>query len=160
MSQQLLDKIVKKIEELTGLEEIAVESKLNFEEPLLTIKSEHWTEDCAKMLHDDPELRFDFLCCLTGVDYEEHMEVVYNLYSMDLNQYLALKVQMPRSNPKVVSVQPVWKTADWHEREAYDLLGIEFSGHPNLTRILLEDDWEGYPLRKDYKFNKEEMGLS
>ena len=159
MSQQVLDKVLEKIEELSGPEAV-VESKLNFEEPFLTIDSENWTIEMAQMLCNDPQMRFDFLCCLTGVDYEEHMEVIYNLYSMELDQYLCVKVKMPRSNPKVTSVQPVWKTADWHEREAYDLLGIEFIGHPNLTRILLEDDWVGHPLRKDYKFDKEEMGLS
>lgn len=159
MSQQVLDLVLNKIEKLSG-PEVVVESKLNFEEPFLTINSENWSREIAQMLHDDPEMRFDFLCCLTGVDYEEHMEVIYNLYSMDLDQYLCIKVLMPRSNPKVVSLQPVWRTADWHEREAYDLLGIKFVGHPNLTRILLEDDWVGHPLRKDYKFDKEEMGLS
>ncbi|OIJ21781.1 NADH dehydrogenase [Anaerobacillus alkalidiazotrophicus] len=159
MSQPLLDKVLNKIEELSGLE-VVIESKLNFEEPFLIIDSENWKADIPQMLRDDEELRFDFLCCLTGVDYEEHMEVIYNFYSMELDHYLCIKVKTPRSNPKVISVQPIWRTADWHEREAYDLLGIEFSGHPNLKRILLDDDWEGHPLRKDYKFNKEEMGLS
>ncbi len=159
MSQQVLDKVLEKIEELSG-PEVIEESKLNFEEPFITINSENWTNEMAQMLRNDPKLRFDFLCCLTGVDYEEHMEVIYNFYSLELDHYLCVKVKTPRSNPKVISLQPIWKTADWHEREAYDLLGIEFEGHPNMTRILLEDDWEGHPLRKDYKFDKEEMGLS
>ena len=158
MSQQVLDLVINKIAEVSG-PEVIEESKLNFGEPFITINSENWTMEIAQMLYDDPKMRFDFLCCLTGVDYPEHMEVIYNFYSLELDHYLCIKVKTPRSNPKVVSLQPIWKTADWHEREAYDLLGIEFVGHPNLTRILLEDDWEGHPLRKDYKFNKEEMGL-
>jgi NADH-quinone oxidoreductase subunit C len=159
MNQQLLDLVVKKFQELSGAE-VVVESKLNFGEPFLTIDSENWKLETAQMLCNDSKLRFDFLCCLTGMDYEEHMEVIYNFYSMELDHYLCLKVKMPRSNPQIISVQPVWKTADWHEREAYDLLGIEFIGHPNLTRILLEDDWVGHPLRKDYKFDKHELGLA
>ena len=158
MSERVLETVVSKIADVAGPESI-VESKLNFNEPFIVMESSKWTLEIAQLLANDPKLKFDFLSCLTGVDYEEHMEVIYNLYSMDLDQYLCIKVKMPRSNPKVVSVQPVWKTADWHEREAYDLLGIEFIGHPNLTRILLEDDWVGHPLRKDYKFDKEEMGL-
>ena len=158
MSQQVLDIVLKKIEELSG-PEVVEESKLNFNEPFITIDASNWKLEIVQMLAVDEKLKFDFLSCLTGVDYKEHMEVIYNLYSMDLDQYLCIKVKMPRSNPKVISVQPVWKTADWHEREAYDLLGIEFIGHPNLSRILLEDDWVGHPLRKDYKFDKEEMGL-
>lgn len=159
MSQKLLDLVLQKIEALSG-PDVVVESKLNFNEPYLFIDTDNWKQEIVQMLVEDPKLRFDFLCCLTGVDYPEHMEVVYNLYSMELDQYLCIKVKMPRSNPKVISVQPNWKTADWHEREAYDLLGIEFAGHPNLTRILLDEDWVGHPLRKDYKFDKKEMGLS
>jgi NADH-quinone oxidoreductase subunit C len=159
MSQQVLDLVLSKIEELSG-PEVVVENKLNFGEPFLTIESVNWDLEMAQMLRNDPKLRFDFLCCLTGMDYEEHMEVIYNFYSLELDHYLCIKVKMPRSNPKVISLEPVWKTADWHERESYDLFGIEFIGHPNLTRILLEDDWVGHPLRKDYQFNKEEMGLS
>ncbi len=158
MSQLLLDIVLKKIEDISG-PDVVEESKINFNEPFLSIASEHWNLELARLLVEDEKLRFDFLCCLSGIDYEEHMEVVYNFYSMELDQYLCIKVKMPRSNPKIISVQPVWKTADWHEREAYDLLGIEFIGHPNLTRIFLEDDWVGHPLRKDYKFDKEEMGL-
>ncbi|RXJ02907.1 NADH-quinone oxidoreductase subunit C [Anaerobacillus alkaliphilus] len=158
MSQLLLDTVLKKFEDISG-PEVVEESKINFNEPFLTLASEKWNLELARLLVEDEKLRFDFLCCLTGIDYEEHMEVVYNFYSMELDQYLCIKVKMPRSNPKIISVQPVWKTADWHEREAYDLLGIEFIGHPNLTRIFLEDDWVGHPLRKDYKFDKEEMGL-
>lgn len=158
MSQQLLDTILKKIEDLSG-PDVIEESKLNFDEPFIVMDSDSWNLEMAQMLKADSKLKFDFLCCLTGVDYKDHMEVIYNFYSMELDQYLCIKVKTPRSNPKVISVQPIWKTADWHEREAYDLLGIEFSGHPNLTRILLEDDWVGHPLRKDYTFDKEEMGL-
>jgi len=76
--------------------------------------------------------------------------LVYNLFSMKHRHKIALRVDLPRDNPRVPSVESVWRTADWHEREAYDLFGIHFEGHPDLRRILCPDDWEGYPLRKDY----------
>jgi NADH-quinone oxidoreductase subunit C len=77
--------------------------------------------------------------------------VLYHLYSMTHRHRVTLKVQMPREDAHVASVTALWQAADWHEREAYDLIGVVFDGHPNLTRILLPDDWEGHPLQKDYK---------
>lgn len=97
---------------------------------------------------------FDMLSCITGVDNGPEagtMEVVYNLYSIPYNQHLTIKVVLSREQPEVNTVSHIWKTANWHEREAYDLFGIKFIGHPDLRRILLPADWEGYPLRKDYK---------
>ena len=76
--------------------------------------------------------------------------MLYHLYSIPHDIHLALKVELDRTKPEVDSVTEIWKTADWHEREAYDLLGIHFKNHPDLRRILLPDDWEGHPLRKDY----------
>ena len=109
--------------------------------------------DVCKLLHVNEKTYFDSLSCLTGLDNGEEkntMEVIYNLYSIPYDLRLALKVELDRSNPVIDSVTEIWKTADWHEREAYDLLGIKFNGHPDLRRILLPDDWEGHPLRKDY----------
>lgn len=110
------------------------------------------TLEIAKHLKDDPELAFDYLMCLSGMDYgaDSHLGVVYSLYSMQKRHRITLRVDLPREDPHVPSVESVWRTADWHEREAYDLFGIIFEGHPDLRRILCPDDWEGYPLRKDY----------
>jgi len=109
-------------------------------------------KDVAVFLRDAPETAFDALMCLTGLDYTGgKLGVVYHLHSMKWNHKITLKVEVPVDNPHVQSVEPVWKTANWHEREAFDLLGIIFDGHPDLRRILMPYDWEGYPLRKDYE---------
>ena len=92
--------------------------------------------------------------CLSGVDLgakEEYLSVVYHLYAMQHRHNVVLKAPVPKTDAHLPSVSHIWKTADWHEREAYDLYGILFEGHTDLRRILLPDDWEGYPLRKDYK---------
>jgi len=114
--------------------------------------------EVAQFLHTHPSTYFDSLSCITGVDVPENqvLEVIYHLYSIPYNLHLALKVIVPRNQegealPEVPSLTPIWKGADWHERETYDLLGINFVGHPDLRRILLPADWEGYPLRKDYE---------
>ncbi|WP_026691578.1 NADH-quinone oxidoreductase subunit C [Alteribacter aurantiacus] len=158
MSQELLERIVSRIENIQG-EGAVLEASLNFSKPMITLDTSNWTPQIAQLLHDDPELKFNFLSCLTGMDYEEHMEVIYNFHSIPHNYYLYVKVKTAREKPTVHSVQPIWKTADWLERETYDLLGIEFPGHYNLKRILLPDDWEGHPLRKDYVTDKKALGL-
>lgn len=109
--------------------------------------------EIAKFLRDDPELRFNTLMCLSGVHYpdEEQLGAVYHLHSTTLRQTVVLKVRVPENAARIPSVESVWKTADWHEREAWDLLGIRFEGHPDLRRILTPEDWEGHPLRKDYR---------
>jgi NADH-quinone oxidoreductase subunit C len=109
-------------------------------------------QDIALFLRDDDHLLFDVLMCLSGVDYTAgKLGVVYHLDSMKRSHKITLKVEVTCDNPRVASVQSVWRTANWHEREAYDLFGIVFDGHPDLRRILLPDDWEGHPLRKDYR---------
>lgn len=113
----------------------------------------------AQLLHTHPNTYFDSLSCITGVDNdpkENTMEVIYHLYSIPFNLHLTLKVVVPRNAendalPEVPSLCAIWKTAEWHEREAFDLLGIRFTNHPDLRRILLPADWEGHPLRKDYE---------
>jgi NADH-quinone oxidoreductase subunit C len=109
----------------------------------------------AKYLRDNDELAFDFLSDLCGVDKtrldnNNSFEVVYHLYSLKRNHRVRLKVQIPASKPTISTVTNVWKTANWHEREAYDMFGIVFEGHPSLERILTPDGFEGHPLRKDY----------
>ncbi|NQU81260.1 MAG: NADH-quinone oxidoreductase subunit C [Bacteroidetes bacterium] len=106
--------------------------------------------DICHTLRDDEEFLFDYLMSLSGMDLEENVGVVYHLYSMKLKHKLVLKVTAPKTDPKVPSVEMIWRTADWHEREAYDLMGVQFEGHHNLIRILCPYDWEGHPLRKDY----------
>jgi NADH-quinone oxidoreductase subunit C len=108
--------------------------------------------EVALFLRDDPAMRFDTLCLLTGMDYTGgKLGVVYHCASIALGHKIVLKVDLPLDNPHVPSVESVWKTANWHEREAFDMIGILFDGHPDLRRILMPDDWEGYPLRKDYQ---------
>jgi len=109
-------------------------------------------KEIAKFLRDDEELRFNVLMCLSGIHYkkEEELGVAYHLHSTEKSHKISLKVRVPESEPVVPSVESVWKTADWHEREAFDMVGVQFSDHPNHTRILCPEDWEGHPLRKDY----------
>lgn len=110
--------------------------------------------DICKYLHNDPFLSFDHLQDLTAVDYlkkkEPRFEVIYNLYSIKYRNKIRLKAQVPEDDPSIRSVVPIWAGANWHERECFDMFGIVFKGHPDLRRILLPEDWEGYPLRKDY----------
>lgn len=108
----------------------------------------------CRHLHQNPSVFFDMLSCISVVDNGPErgtLELIYNLYSIPFNHHLALKVIVPRDQSEVDSVEDVWKTANWHEREAYDMFGIKFKGHPDLRRILLPADWDGHPLRKDYK---------
>ena len=110
-------------------------------------------------LRDSSTYYFDFLANITAVDYfpENRFAVVYHLASLPYQTQLTLRVELPVTNrdadnlPEVPSLSAVWRTADWHEREAFDLMGIYFTDHPDLRRILLPDDWEGFPLRKDYQ---------
>ena len=107
----------------------------------------------CRFLHDDPELAFDYLVDLCGVDYyprEPRFQVVYFVSSMKTKARIRLKVSLPGESPRVSSVFSVWRAADWLEREAFDMYGITFQGHPDLRRILLTPEWKGYPLRKDY----------
>jgi len=97
---------------------------------------------------------FDQLSCVIGLDNGLEagtMEVIYTLYSIPFNQSLMLKVVLPRENPEIESVASVWKSANWMEREVFDMYGIKFLNHPDLRRILMPADWDGFPLRKDYK---------
>ncbi len=113
---------------------------------------EKWL-DTARILKNDDRLSYDFLTMVTAVDYikaEPRMDVVYHLYSMKHKHYLVVKVALPRENGEVASVISLWKTADWQEREVYDMYGIKFTDHPNCTRILMWDGFPGWPLRKDF----------
>ncbi|HUI11418.1 MAG TPA: NADH-quinone oxidoreductase subunit C [Bacteroidota bacterium] len=108
--------------------------------------------DICALLRDDPATAFDVLMCLSGMDYGGgKLGVVYHLDSTTQHHRIVLKTEVTAADPHVASVESVWKTANWHEREAFDLFGVVFDGHPDLRRILMPDDWEGFPLRKDFR---------
>ena len=152
--------------------------KLDALDPFVAVEPQDLLDVC-RYLRDDPRLRFELLNCITSVDYlepdpkkapkagfEPHVEVVYHLSSFTHRHRFTLKVNLPRWKdnkpgelPEVPSVTSLWRTADWHEREVYDLGGVWFSGHPDMRRILTSEDWVGYPLRKDYEFPLEYHGI-
>lgn len=158
-------------EKITGV-------NLQARDPWIEVAPEAIVE-VGRFLRDDPRLRMGHLNDLCGVDVyesdpkkrekltiEPHLEVVYHLSSYERRHQTVLKVKLPRWKgglagqlPEVPSVAGVWAIADWHEREAYDLVGIHFTGHPNLRRILCPEDWVGHPLRKDYEFPLEYHGI-
>lgn len=105
----------------------------------------------AQQLRNNESLQFDYLFCLTAVDWKTHFSVVYHLTSTALRHTLVVKVKTDKNDPAVDTVCDIWRTAEFHEREAYDLMGISFTGHPDLRRLFLEDDHVGFPLRKDYE---------
>lgn len=126
-------------------------------QPILVVHIDHLLEITA-LLRDTEGHYVDFLSNISAVDYhpENLFAVVYHLASIPYQTQLTLKVEIendrqPGNLPEVPSVSAIWRTADWHEREAFDLMGIFFTGHPDMRRILLPDDWQGYPLRKDYE---------
>ncbi len=118
--------------------------------------------DVCKFLRDTEDLRCNVLTNQTGVDYKEdgYIEVVYHLYSYTHRHYAILKVRTPRDQGTIPSVESVWKAANWLEREIYDLLGVRFSSHSDLRRILMPEDWVGHPLRKDFVEPTEYHGIS
>jgi NADH/F420H2 dehydrogenase subunit C len=104
----------------------------------------------AQLLRDREELQFDFLFCLSGVDYGQDLGVVYHLRSTKHKHSVIIKTRTSdREHPQIDTVSDIWKTADFHEREVFDLLGIKFTNHPDLRRLFLDSSW-GFPLRKDY----------
>jgi NADH-quinone oxidoreductase subunit C len=134
------------------IEQTGVSVGLNEKSGQLTLSSKDLLAVCDQLWRN-PNTYFDSLSCITAIDLgveSGQMEVIYTLYSIPFHVTLHLRVLLDRNKPEVPSVSSIWKTADWHEREAFDFFGIQFIGHPNLTRILLPADWEGHPLRKDY----------
>ncbi len=116
----------------------------------------------ATVLRSDPVLAFDCLSNQSGVDYpkRDQVEVVYHLFSYTHRHAVVLKVGVPRDNARLATASTVWRGAIWQEREIFDLLGVDFAGHPDLRRILLPEDWVGHPLRKDYVEPTEYHGIS
>ena len=118
--------------------------------------------EVATFLRDDPALAFDCLSNLSGVDYPKagHIQVVYHLHSYRHRHWIVLKANALRDDPVVASVAGVWSHANWQEREAFDLLGVRFTGHPDLRRLLMPEDWPGHPLRKDFVEPQEYHGIA
>lgn len=129
--------------------------------PNFTVLDHSLWQPIAYFMRTDERLKFDYLACLSGVDYNDGtLGVVYNLESLATHQHkIAVKLKCSKENNKVPSVAEIWRTAEWHEREAYDLVGIVFEGNPDLRRILCPEDWEGHPLRKDYKVQEFYHGI-
>lgn len=128
--------------------------------PRVHVPVEHW-KSLAEFLRHHSALSFDWLANLTSLDYvaDDHVCVLYDLWSFDRRHSFAVKVFAPRKAAIFPSVVHLWPAANWHEREAFDLMGFKFDGHPDLRRILMADDWEGHPLRKDYIFPRQYHGI-
>lgn len=118
-------------------------------------------ERVCEALRDDEELACDYLECITGVDYpdEKRITVVYHVYSYAKKHRVVLKAFLDREDPVMPTLVNVWSTANWQERECFDLLGVRFQGHPDLRRLLMPEDWEGHPLRKDFKEKEDYHGI-
>ena len=170
--QQFVDRLKEKFgEKITG-------ANLEAIDPWVEVAADSLVDVCT-YLRDEPGLQLNVLNCITAIDYletdprkaaktpwEPHVEVVYHLSSISLKHTFVVKVMIPRWKddvegelPQLPSVTGVWRTADWHEREVYDLMGVWFTGHPDLRRILCPEDRVGHPLRKDYEMPAEYHGI-
>ena len=140
------DDIVKFIESKVAGKSYRIEGK-----EALFASPDNWIE-VSTFLKNETDLDFDYLMCISSYDKGDNKTygIAYNLFSTTKNHYLEVRVEA-EDGISIPSVVSLWQTANWHEREAYDMMGIQFEGHPNLKRILLSDDWEGHPLRKNFK---------
>ena len=138
----------------------SVISNENLAENQVEVKGEDWFE-VATFMKNDPKLLFDQLECITGIDTGEDkpLQTHYNLHSMEYRHKIEVVISHDRKDPKVASIEELWRIGDWFERETYDMFGIEYTGHRDLRRILCPDDWEGWPLRKDYEAQESFHGI-
>jgi NADH-quinone oxidoreductase subunit C len=120
--------------------------------PLVTVEPGDTAQVC-RLAKEDSRLTMRQLLCLACVDYQDYLELVYFLHCLDPDRTLVVKTRVPTEDPRLPSVTPVWKAGEWYEREAHDLFGVEFEGHPGLTPLLLYEGFEGYPGRKEFPFN-------
>jgi NADH-quinone oxidoreductase subunit C len=116
----------------------------------IEVPAENW-RDLALPMRNSHEVAFDFLFCLTCVDWLKHLTMVYHLTSTRFRHTLVIKVNLDRNNPQIDTISDIWRTAEFHEREVYEMFGVHFANHPDLRKLILPDDWEGYPMRKDYE---------
>lgn len=147
-----LDAVIARVTDIFG-DSVQIEPAIH-EQITLVVDRDH-AVGLLTFLRNDPALGFIHLSDLCGVDYlnqerQPRFAVVYHVLSPELNRRVRVRVPVDEDDPVVPSIVPLWSGANWFEREAFDLMGIRFAGHPNLTRILLPDEWEGHPLRKDY----------
>lgn len=144
----------------TQMGETIIHSVVDSLHPHALIKRNCLVEIC-RYLKTESTLRFDLLSCISATDWlkKSSIELSYDLISIQFGHTFAIKVMLDRSHPEIDSVSSVWPTADWHEREAFDLMGVIFKNHPDLCRILMPNDWQGHPLRKDYQDPSEYHGL-
>ena len=159
--------ISKALEQRFGAD--VVSTSMQARRPFVTVSAQRWPE-IARFLRDDPRLGLNFLTSISALDLlaDNKLACVYDLIRVSLDRgselirdthTFAVRVEVSRDNPVIPTVSDVWAAADWHEREAYDLMGVRFEGHPDPRRILCPDDWEGHPLRKDYAFPMEYHGI-
>ena len=120
--------------------------------PAVIVKSQYILDVC-RAVKEAPNLSFKLLLCLAGVDYLEHCEIVYVLLSLEEERKLIIKTQVPYDDPHLPSVVSVWRGAEWYEREAHDLFGVVFDGHPDLRPLILYEGYEGYPGRREHPFH-------
>jgi NADH-quinone oxidoreductase subunit C len=165
-----IDPVVARVRERFG--DVVATASVNGQ-LVLIVPRDHLVE-LATFLRDDPVCQYSHLADVTAVDYllynpdggpigegrSPRFDVVYHLYSIALNHRVRLKVPLADDDPVLPSVTGLWPSANWAERETYDLYGITFRGHPNLSRIMTPDDWQGHPLRKDYPLIEEEIEFS
>jgi NADH-quinone oxidoreductase subunit C len=153
----LPNEVYDKLKNEFGDDILSINQEPNYE-PFINVNANNLL-DIMLFLRDEKGLEYDYLSCLSGMDYKENLGIVYHLFSVKSSDRIIIKVEVPKESPDVPTLEKVWLTADWHEREAYDMYGINFVGHHNLIRILSPYDWEGYPLRKDYKGPEEYHGI-
>src|SRR5580765_1811619 len=116
----------------------------------MQIESAEWLPFAEKIRHAD-NFFFDYLFCLTCVDWKTHLTMVYHLSSTKHRHNIVIKSKLDRNNPEIETVCMIWKTAEFHEREVFELFGVQFLHHPDLRNLILPDEWSGFPLRKDYE---------
>ena len=156
------EEIVEKVK--TALNESVREAEVNLGDPVLFVEPAS-LHNVLQFLKEDPDLDFDYLSHITGADYlnedrEPRFEAVYELHSIDKNHSIRIRVGLNEDDPTVPTVSDLWKGALYPERELFDMYGFDVTGHPNLVRLIMPDEWEGHPLRKDYPLTTEEVTFS
>ena len=153
---QLYSPLIQSIEK--ALQHLSVDTEQLMDEVIVRTDPESLIETC-KLLRETAGLEFNYLRCLSAVDYVENIEVVYHLSSLEHPHKTVIKTQVLTKSAELPSVVQIWRGADWHEREVHDLFGMAFTNHPNMSPLLLFEGFEGFPLRKSYKIPEQKEGL-